>query len=144
MRKAIPTRSGAALALQAKGVLKVIDPEGEQVADFLTFNRQEIRKSISSERTFDHVNRIYLTKGDHLYSNRSNVMLRIVGDTVGWHDCLFAACSKEMLRIIYEDVNRHRGCLENLAAALESYGIASDNLPIAFNCFMNVSNETSY
>jgi len=138
MRRAIPPRSGAAFALQAGNILTVIDPEGEQVADLLAFNRQEIRESISSGRTFDYVSRIYLTKGDPLYSNRSNVMLQIVEDTVGRHDFLLAPCSKEMFRIIYGETNPHRGCFGNLAAALEPYGITSDNLPTAFNCFMNV------
>jgi uncharacterized protein YcgI (DUF1989 family) len=138
MRQIIPPRSGVAFTLQSGETLKVIDPEGEQVGDLLAFNRQDNREAISSGRTFDYANRIYLTKGDPLYSNRSNVMLRIVEDTVGRHDFLLTPCSKEMFRIIYGDAHPHQGCFGNLAAALEPYGVCADSIPTAFNCFMNV------
>jgi uncharacterized protein YcgI (DUF1989 family) len=127
-----------AFTLKAGETLRVIDPEGEQVGDLLAFSKQDIREAISSGRTFDYASRIYLTKGDPLYSNRSNVMLRIVDDTVGRHDFLLTPCSREMFRILYGDTNPHQGCFGNLAAALEPYGIAADFLPTAFNCFMNV------
>jgi len=137
-RQVIAPRSGAAFTLQAGDKLKVIDPEGEQVADLLAFNRHDIREAISSGRTFDYASRIYLTRGDPLYSNRSGVMLRISEDTVGRHDFLLAPCSREMFRILYDDGDPPRGCFGNLVAALEPFGIAADDLPTAFNCFMNV------
>ena len=58
--------------------LTVIDPRGEQVADLVAYNRHDIGEVISSGRTLDYASRIYLTTGDPLYSNRSNVLLRIV------------------------------------------------------------------
>ena len=138
MHYAIPPRSGVAFVLQAGEILRVIDPEGEQVGDLLAFNKLDIREALSSGRTIDYASRIYLTKGDPLYSNRSNVMLRIVEDTVGRHDFLLTPCSREMFRIIYGDADPHQGCFGNLAAALESYGVSADSIPAAFNCFMNV------
>ena len=138
MHRVIPPRSGVAFTLQTGDILKVIDPQGEQVSDLLAFSQRDIREAISSGRTFDYASRIYLTKGDPLYSNRSNVMLRIVEDTVGRHDFLLTPCSKDMFRIIYGDRNPHRGCFGNLAAALQPYDICADSIPTAFNCFMNV------
>ena len=134
----IPPRSGTAFQLDRGRRLTVIDPEGEQVADLLAFNRHDLDEVISSGRTLDYASRIYLTAGDPLYSNRSNIMLRIVEDTVGRHDFLLTPCSKDTFRIIYGDPDPHRGCFGNLAAALEPYGIVPDRIPIAFNCFMNV------
>jgi uncharacterized protein YcgI (DUF1989 family) len=32
----------------------------------------------------------------------------------------------------------HRGCFGNLAEALSEYGIEADDIPVAFNIFMNV------
>lgn len=138
MPMVISPRSGVAFSLRAGETLRVIDPQGEQVGDLLAFNNHDIGEAISSGRTFDYASRIYLSKGDLLYSNRSNVMLRIVEDTVGRHDFLLTPCSKEMFRIIYGDAEPHRGCFGNLAAALEPFGIAPDSIPAAFNCFMNV------
>jgi uncharacterized protein YcgI (DUF1989 family) len=138
MPQVIAPRTGTAFALRAGETLTVIDPEGEQVGDLLAFNAADPREAISSGRTFDYASRIYLTKGDALYSNRSNIMLRIVADSVGRHDFLLTPCSAEMFRILYGDPQPHRGCFGNLAAALAPYGIVPDAIPTAFNCFMNV------
>ena len=92
----------------------------------------------SSGRTLDYASKLFLSTGDLLYSNRSNVMLRIVEDTVGRHDFLLTPCSKDTFRIIYGDSDPHRGCFGNLAEALEPYGIGEDQIPTAFNVFMNV------
>lgn len=134
----IAPRSGAAFTLDKGRRLTVIDPCGEQVADLLAYNRHDVDEVISSGRTLDYASRIYLTTGDPLYSNRSNVMLRITEDTVGRHDFLLTPCSADTFRIIYGDEHPHRGCFGNLAAALEPYGVAPDRIPSAFNVFMNV------
>lgn len=138
MRHEIAPRSGVAFTVDAGQKLAVIDPEGGQVADLLAFGRSDTGEVLSAGRTIDYASRIYLTKGDPLYSNRSNVMLDIVEDEVGRHDFLLTPCSKEMFRIIYGDSEPHRGCFGNLAAALEPYGVTPDMIPTAFNCFMNV------
>jgi uncharacterized protein YcgI (DUF1989 family) len=135
----IPPRSGAAFRLAKGQRLKVIDPQGEQVSDLLAFNAHDTAEVISSGRSLDYASRIYLTAGDPLYSNRSNVMLRIVEDTVGRHDFLLTPCSKDTFRIIYGDANPHRGCFGNLVEALEPYGVGPDQIPTAFNVFMNVT-----
>ena len=138
MTETIPPRSGAAFRLSAGQTLTVIDPEGRQVADLLAYAADDIREVVSSGRTLDYANRIYLTTGDRLYSNRSRVMLEIVEDTVGRHDFLLTPCSKDTFRIIYGDTDPHRGCFGNLTAALAPYGVEPDAIPTAFNCFMNV------
>jgi uncharacterized protein YcgI (DUF1989 family) len=138
MVQVIPPRSGVAFELRRGQRLRVIDPEGEQVADLLAFNRDDIGEVLSSGRSLDYASSIFLGKGDPLYSNRSRVMLRIVEDSVGRHDFLLTPCSAEMFRIIYGEAQPHRGCFGNLAAALAPWGISADMIPIAFNVFMNV------
>ena len=138
MRHRISPRSGVAFELPKGALLTVTDPTGEQVADLLAFRKDDVREVISSGRTLDYASRIYLTTGDKLYSNRSNVMLEIVADDVGRHDFLLTPCSKDTFRIIYGDSDPHQGCFGNLAEALAPYGIAPDDIPVAFNCFMNV------
>ena len=134
----IKPRSGAAFELSKGQTLTVIDPEGGQVADLLAFRKDDTREVISSGRTLDYASRIYLTRGDNLYSNRSNIMLTIEEDDVGRHDFLLTPCSADTFRIIYGDEEPHRGCFGNLAAALKPYGVQPDDIPTAFNCFMNV------
>ena len=139
VRHEIPPRSGTAFTLDSGQRLTVIDPQGEQVADLVAFRRDDLDEVISSGRTIDYASRIFLTTGDPIYSNRSNVLLRIVEDTVGRHDFLLTPCSADTFRIIYGDEHPHRGCFGNLAAALAPYGIAPDRIPVAFNVFMHVT-----
>lgn len=134
----VPERSGTAFLLSCGRTLTVIDPKGEQVADLLAFNANDVDEVISSGRTLDYAESIRLTTGNLLYSNRSRVMLEIVGDTVGRHDFLLTPCSADTFRHFYPTLPPHRGCFGNLADALIPFGVSPDRIPVAFNCFMNV------
>jgi uncharacterized protein YcgI (DUF1989 family) len=135
----IPPRSGTAFVLHKGQSLIITDLEGEQVADLMCFNLHDTQEYLSSGRTIDYASTIFLTTGHPLYSNRSNVMMDIIEDTVGRHDFLLTPCSAEMFRIIYGDTTPHRGCFGNLIAALEPHGIQPDQIHTTFNVFMNVT-----
>ena len=135
----IAPRSGTAFTLKKGERLKIIDIKGEQVADFICYNEQDNAEYLSSGRTMDYAETIFLTAGHQFYSNRSNPMFTIVEDTVGRHDFLLTPCSADTFKIIYGHTNPHRGCFGNIAAALKPYGITQDNIPITFNVFMHVS-----
>ena len=120
-------------------VLRVIDPEGEQVSDVVAFAREDHSERLSSGRSLDYNNTIYLTTGHVLYSNRSNPMFSILEDRVGKHDFLLTPCSPETFEILYEDhEGYHPSCLENLRENLQRFGIVEDDIPTAFNVFMSV------
>lgn len=135
----IPPRSGAAFRLGAGEYLRVTDPEGEQVSDLVAFSADDTEEFLSSGRSLDYAGHMFLTSGDRLFSNRSQVMLEIVEDEVGRHDFTLTPCSKDTFRIIYGDKNPSGGCQENLERVLRPWGISPDRIPIAFNCFMNVA-----
>jgi len=135
----IPPRSGAAFILKKGERLTITDIQGEQVSDFICFNQHDTKEYLSSGRTIDYAETIFLTKGNPFYSNRSNVMFEIMEDTVGRHDFLLTPCSADTFRIIYGDTHPHRGCFGNLCEALEPYGILPDEIPICFNVFMHVA-----
>lgn len=134
----IPPRSGTAFQLAKGEFLTVIDPKGEQVSDLVAFSTADVGEAISSGRSLDYASKLYLTTGDAIYSNRSNVMLRIVEDKVGRHDFLLTPCSRDTFKIIYGEENPHQGCFGNLAVALTPFGVGPDQIPVGFNCFMNV------
>ena len=135
----IPPRSGVAFELRKGQSLKVVDLEGEQVSDFVCYNFHDRDEYLSSGRTIDYADTIFLTKGHPFYSNRSNMMFRITEDTVGRHDFLLTPCSADTFRIIYGHEHPHRGCFGNLVEALEPYGIRGDDIPVCFNIFMHVA-----
>lgn len=134
----IPPRSGTAFTLSRGEVLTVIDPEGGQVSDMLAFRADDPRETISNGRTFDYEETIRLTTGNRLWSNRSHPLLEIVEDSVGTHDFLLTPCSEATFRHFYPAKPVHRGCFGNLAEALAPYDVEPDEIPTAFNIFMNV------
>ena len=137
-------QTGIAFELKRGQILRVIDPKGEQVSDVVAFAREDYSERLSSGRSLDYNNTIYLTTGHVLYSNRSNPMFSILEDRVGKHDFLLTPCSLETFEILYEDhEGYHPSCLENLTKNLQRFGIVQDDIPTAFNVFMNVDILTS-
>lgn len=137
-RSRLEPQTGTAFELKAGQTLRVIDLEGEQVADLTAFARSDPSEWLSSGRSMDYANTIYLTRGHILYSNRSRPMFAIVADDVGRHDFLLTPCSRETFEIIYKNADPHPSCFENLWRNLAEYGIAPDAIPTTFNIFMNV------
>jgi uncharacterized protein YcgI (DUF1989 family) len=131
-------QTGIGLTVKKNQLLKIIDPQGEQVSDLTAFAFDDIGEWLSSGRTIDYANRIYLTTGNVLYSNRSRSMLTIVEDTVGCHDFLLTPCSPETFKIIYDNHEYHPSCFENLHTNLARFGITPDMIPTTLNVFMNV------
>lgn len=131
-------QTGTAFELTKGQQLRIVDLEGEQVADLVAFNQEDHREWLSSGRSIDYANTIYLTKGHILYSNRSNPFFTILQDDVGRHDFLLTPCSPETFHIIYKNHRAHPSCFENLHTNLNRYGIKPDDIPTSFNVFMNV------
>ena len=131
-------QTGTGLVVRRGELLKIIDPTGEQVSDLISFAQEDPREGLSSGRTIDYANTIYLTTGHTLYSNRSRPMWTVVEDTVGRHDFLLTPCSPETFSIIYKTTGHHPSCFENLVKALAPFGIAPDAIPTTLNVFMNV------
>ncbi|KXO01245.1 urea carboxylase-associated protein [Aequorivita aquimaris] len=138
MIKEIAAQTGVAFTLKKGEKLKVIDPQGKQVSDMVLFNKQDPREKISSGKTLDFEECILITKGNYLWSNRSRKMMEILEDTNGRNDFLLAPCSPETFKIMYNNPEYHPSCFENLYTNLEPYGISADDVPTAFNIFMNV------
>ena len=131
-------QTGLGFTLNRGQILRVIDPKGEQVSDLIAFARPDTDEWLSSGRSLDYNNTIYLTAGHVLYSNRSNPMFTILEDRVGKHDFLYTPCSPETFRILYKHQGHHPSCFQNLVTNLEHFGIAGDSIPTTFNIFMNV------
>jgi uncharacterized protein YcgI (DUF1989 family) len=137
-RHHLEPQTGAGFLLERGRTLKIIDPRGEQVSDLTAFAKDDTREWLSSGRTIDYANTIYLTTGHVLYSNRSRPMFTIVEDTVGRHDFLLTPCSRDTFRLLYDLHEYHPSCFENLSKSLAPFGVEPDSIPTTFNVFMNV------
>ncbi|MCW8092335.1 urea carboxylase-associated family protein [Alteromonas sp. ASW11-130] len=138
MENRIAPRSGTAFILKKKQRLKVIDPQGEQVSDIYCLNLNEKQEFLSSGRSLDYNESIAFGQGSLLYSNKSNVMLEIVEDTVQHHDFLLTPCSKDTFRHFYPNETPVPGCHGNLVEAFKEYDIPEHYIGTTFNIFMNV------
>jgi len=134
--RTVPAAGGVGLRLRKGQHLRIVDTEGGQTGDLVAYSDNG-RERLSSGRTFDYNEKVRLTTGDVLWSDRSNRMLTIVADEVGRHDMFYGACSSEMYRMQH-GVEDHPNCHDNLSAALRELGIDPVFLPQPFNFFMNV------
>ncbi|WP_144395248.1 DUF1989 domain-containing protein [Pleionea sediminis] len=139
MKVVIPPKSGRSVVLKKNDLLKIIDPEGQQVADLYAFNEHELGENLSSGRSIDYKCSIYFSKGDILYSNRSNPMFEILEDTVGRHDFLLTPCAEGTFKHFYPEHPVEKGCFGNLTEVFKPYGIQHDQISTTFNVFMHVA-----
>ena len=137
----IAKQTGSAFRLKKGQLLKVIDPQGGQVSDLVLFNETDVREKISAGKTMDFEESILISENNFLWSNRSRKMMKIIKDTNGRNDILLAPCSPETFKIMYDHNGYHPSCFENLYTNLENFGITPDDIPTAFNIFMNVQFE---
>ena len=137
-QKWIPAQKGDGFELKRGQFLKVIDPEGSQVSDLFCFDRSDPRDSLSSGRSMDYADTLFLTEGHDLYSHRSEKLLRIAQDTCGRHDFLMTPCSLRMFQIVSGSDEHHPSCHENLALTFARFDIGPDRISTTFNLFMNV------
>ena len=137
-RYRIPPHSGVAFLLDRGQTLRVIDPGGRQVADLYSVGREDFREMLSSGRSIDYADTLYLSTGHVLYSNRERPMWTIGRDDVGRHDLVLTPCSPEMYRRLRGDDGTHPSCHENLRVPMAAFGVEPDQIGSTFNIFMDV------
>lgn len=141
----IPAGEARAFVLPRGRSFRLIQVEGEQVADAIFFNANDYRETFHAGHTAymaclegtGNIRRV--TK---LYSKppRENVMLTVTDDPAGLH---FAFIGNRCSRLIYRTRDHvsappHRTCQDNLAEAIAPYGLTPDDVPDVFNIWMNV------
>lgn len=133
-------QTGTGFAMAAGDELLVVDPTGGQVSDLYAVSAADPEEWLSSGRTIDYANTVFLTTGHVLYSNRSRPMFTIVEDTCGRHDFTLTPCSQETFDLLYPEFAGapHPSCLDNLHAGLGRFGLTKDRIATSFNIFMNV------
>jgi len=130
-------QSPIAFPMKEGQFLQITDMQGQQVCDFVCFNRHDIDEYLSTAHTRGINNSMMLIKGMSLYSNRRNPMMVLLDDSVGRHDMLMPACDR--LRYLNDyGIEDHPNCRDNLASVLGPYGIHYDHIPDPINWFMHV------
>lgn len=136
----LPPQTGTAVVLGPGDRLTVVDPCGQQVSDLYLVSADDTAEVLSSGRTTDYGNSVYVSTGSLLYSNRSRVLAEVAEDTVGVHDLTLTPCSQDTFDILYPDLGgaSHPSCFANLVTALAPHGVDPDRIGTTLNVFMDV------
>ena len=93
MNQRHPAGEPILFAVNKGQTLRIVDLEGNQAADVIFYNRDDLAEHYSATDTMLHQGGIYLTTGSVIRSNEARPMLTIVADTCGRHDTLGGACA---------------------------------------------------
>lgn len=132
----IPPYSAEAVEVLQGEELCIIDVEGQQVSDFVCFNKVDLQEFVSPVHMRSSLSSIRLKIGDLLYGSKREGLMQFVEDTVGKHDFFFPACDYYRYKIDF-GVEDHPNCHDNLLMALARLNIIPTILPDPINWFMN-------
>jgi uncharacterized protein len=134
----VPAREGRAVTVPQGAAVRIIDVEGNQVADVFAFNADDVWEYHSPVHTRAAVSRLFPLVGEPFISNRRRPMLTLErDDTPAVHDMLIAPCDSER----YEGLGVrgwHASCRENLERAMRDQGHDLICIPASINLFMNI------
>jgi hypothetical protein len=117
--------------------MRIVDLEGQQAVDFLCYDLDDKANRYNAANTIKLNRSIYVEKGFRLYSDRADVLMTIIEDTVGYHDTIGGCCSAETNRLRYGIMDTPN-CRSNFVAALAPHGLDSRDIPANLNFFMYV------
>jgi urea carboxylase-associated protein 1 len=121
---------------------RIVDLEGNQAADTLFYNADDVSERYSAMDTIREQGNLYLTAGTTLRSNFNRKMLDIVADTCGRHDTVGGACATESNTVRYAlEKKCMHACRDSWMLAIaenEEYGLDKADITHNINFFMNV------
>jgi uncharacterized protein YcgI (DUF1989 family) len=132
-----PPMGGCAFRVMKGERFQIVDPKGQQVGDLVAFNADDPKEYFSPAHTITQNWSIDLKAGNVLASNRRNNLMKILEDSVGYHDIVVPCCDPETYITRY-GIHDHRSCLRNLIEGLESIGLGDWEVhgAQAWNIFM--------
>jgi uncharacterized protein YcgI (DUF1989 family) len=132
--------------IEAGDCFKLTQPEGEQVADLISFNRDDVREMLSMHSSRAVNLNWKLTAPHILYSNRTREMWKIEEDRTGENYCGGGYCSEHLNVARYGKAGKGApNCQANLEMAIRDYGMdrSSFNVDACFNIFMTVAYDAN-
>lgn len=140
--KVMPAKSGLAVEVLAGQLMRVTTLEGQQVIDMVIFNLHNFGEVLSTSYSRARqppevpgrcVTVEQLTTGHALMSTVGRPMMTITADTVGIHTAVGRMCDRSLYEI--HGIPNKDGCLQQISAAIEPYGLGAEHLPDAFDLF---------
>ncbi len=136
-RRTIPAGGGFSVRLDTGERLRIIDTHGQQAVDFLCYAATLPVDRYNAANTMKINGNIYLGQGTKLYSDRAQVLMRIVEDTCGRHDTIGGCCSTWSNLARYGMKDTH-ACHANFVTELACWSLSPSDIVANVNFFMNV------
>ncbi|HEX8310505.1 MAG TPA: urea amidolyase associated protein UAAP2 [Chthoniobacteraceae bacterium] len=137
----LPAGDGWMHEIKRRQTFRIVDLEGNQAADTLFYNAQDMSDRYSAQDTIRAQGAIYLTTGTKLMSSEGHVLLTITADTCGRHDTLGGACATESNQVRYSLEKRWmHACRDTFMLQVLRWGRGASKADITHNInfFMNV------
>ena len=125
----LEARGRTAFPLDRGQTVRVVDVDGQQVADFVCFRRPDTSEKLSVHNTALIQGTIHISTGHLLLSDRCGPLMTITADTCGRHDLLAGSCSEGTNRWRY-GVADTPNCRSNFEAALMNVPIGDGKIGI--------------
>lgn len=137
----VPPQSGRAFRVVRDDTIRIIDVEGQQVADLWAIVTGPTLDWLSTSQTRDITERMFPAIGDCFYSATGRPLLTFLEDgSSGPHDMLYPACNPGLYeRAGFRD---HPNCHDNMLAALAAEGVAMPFVPDPVDFFQNSPPQT--
>jgi uncharacterized protein len=142
----LPPAAGISFEIEAGQRLMLTQPEGEQVADLISFNRDDVRELLSMHSSRAVNLNWRLTAPHVLFSNRTRPMWQIEEDLTGENYCGGGYCTEHLNVARYGNTGKGAAnCQANLEAAIGGYGMDrwNFNIDACFNVFMTVAYDAN-
>ena len=139
----VPAGGRFSTRLDAGDLLRIVDTHGQQAVDFLCYAVALPADRYNAPNTMKINGNIYLGKGTKLYSDRAQVLMRIIEDTCGRHDTIGGCCSAWSNFTRY-GVKDTPGCHANFIAELARWSLSPSDVVANVNFFMNVPGATGW
>ncbi len=138
--KIIQPNHGGSGEIKQGQTLRIIDVEGQQVADFVTIKSGDPTEFLDCVYTNWSVGRYKWREGDVLCSNHLNPMWTITDDKTGNHYTGGGFCSNDARRLYLD--NDEKGCRDTVKEVYRELGF-DPNLVQSVSCF-NVFMTVNY
>lgn len=128
--------------VKAGETIRIVDLKGNQAADTLFYNANDVSERYSAMDTVREQGALYLTAGSVLKTNLNNDLLEIVADTCGRHDTVGGACATESNTVRYDLEKRcMHACRDSWMLAIQAhpeFNLKKEDITHNINFFMNV------
>lgn len=144
----VPPKTAIAFEVRQGQHLRITDLEGQQVADIVLWNLDNLREKLSTAYTrnryfpdttgSDYFPRDTVTAGSWLMSNLCRPMMTIVTETPeqkGMHGLHHRMCNHFFYAVFGGEWRD--GCFENISRAVAPYGLLPEDVPDSMDVFMN-------